>query len=321
MSLATSYTAVTAGTTVLVAAGSNGVALSSFKGSGVLNVQSSPSSAGYPLSGTLDVVLTGGSVGTITYTGISGNSFTGCSTAPGTSGTLATGNKAATQWSWAATANGAYDSQLTTIADNAKHLPNPWFLVWGHEPDVPASQFGSAADFIASYQHVSNLFRGICGTGMGPGNVIMAWVVSGYNGSLAASYYPGDSYCDWLGMDPYDNTLLKGSPSNAYTPMITWLNDDLMAVGGGSGSGGGHGKPLGIFETGVENSQDDGPIATWVSKVPATLSSLKTTWGSQFQLWQWWNSGNYVIKTDGTMTLTIAAMESIGAASSFSPPS
>jgi hypothetical protein len=216
---------------------------------------------------------------------------------------------------------------LTTIADNAKNLPNPWFLVWGHEPDVAASQFGTAADFIASYQHVSTLVRGICGTGMGTGNVVMAWVVSGYSGTLAASYYPGDAYADWLGMDPYDNTLTKGSPSATYTPMITWLNDDLMAVSGGSGSGGGHGKPLGIFETGVENpvgsggSTTDTAIAAWIGKVPACLATLKTTWGSQFQLWQWWNSGPYVIKTDGTMPDSIAAMESIGANSSFTPPS
>ena len=294
MSLATAYSVPSGGcgNGLTVAAGSNGVPLSSFTGSGVLNVNAAPSSNAYPSSGTLDIVLTDGSVGTVTYTGTSGNTFTGCTATVIGSGDLATGNGVATQYSWAAAANGAYDSQITRIGTAARALPDAWFCVWSHEPDVAASKFGTPAAYVAAFQHVSALLRSVCGTGNGPGNVVMAWVLS--SGSAAtAAYYPGDDYTDWMGVDPYDPTLAKGSPSATYTPYITFLNTDPLSPSGGAGSGGGHGKPLGIFETGVEPAYDTGTgpgtEAYWISRVPATLASLETTWGSQFQLWQWFN--------------------------------
>lgn len=80
------YTGVQTGPATTVASGSNGVVLSTFTGSGTLDVAST---AGWPISGTIylptfDAVLT--------YTGTSGgNSFTGVTTVSG-SGTLATGN-------------------------------------------------------------------------------------------------------------------------------------------------------------------------------------------------------------------------------------
>lgn len=80
------YTGVQTAAATTVASGSNAVALSTFTGSGVLDVAST---AGWPTSGTIylptfDAVLT--------YTGTAGgNSFTGVTTVSG-SGSLATGN-------------------------------------------------------------------------------------------------------------------------------------------------------------------------------------------------------------------------------------
>ena len=81
-----------------VAAGSNGVAVSTFAGSGVLNVGTTlswPTASISATQGSIVVTgLTGGTgTATVTYTGVTANSFTGCTTVSG-SGTLATGNPA-----------------------------------------------------------------------------------------------------------------------------------------------------------------------------------------------------------------------------------
>jgi hypothetical protein len=81
-----------------VAAGSNGVAVSTFAGAGTLNVSSTLNWPAASVSGTQGAIvvtgLTGGTgTATITYTGTTATSFTGCTTVSG-SGTLATGNPA-----------------------------------------------------------------------------------------------------------------------------------------------------------------------------------------------------------------------------------
>ena len=76
----------TASTTV--AAASAGVALSSFAGAGVLNVAATVASTTFPSSGTLYLPEF---AATVTYTGTSGTTFTGCTTTAG-SGTLLTGS-------------------------------------------------------------------------------------------------------------------------------------------------------------------------------------------------------------------------------------
>lgn len=315
MSLASSFTApAAAGPLTKVAAGSNGVSVSQFTGSGVLQAKTT----GYPTSGTLAVVRTGGAVVTITYTGVTGSAFTGCTTTAG-SGTLATGNQMGIAYSYAAVTAGAYDAAMTTIASRAKSmLPNAWFLAFQPEPDISARLgYGTASQYVSAFQHVVNLFRAICGQGTGAGNVVTMWDIS-TPGATAAAFYPGDAYADWICVDPYDPSLKKGSPEATYTPVITWLNTDPLSATGGAGSGGGHGKPLGINETGVDNTVPDASEAAWIQAVPACLAPLRTTWGSQVRLWQWFNSGGTLGDTAITPgSGSAAALAQIGASSFF----
>jgi hypothetical protein len=81
-----------------VAAGSNGVAVSTFAGAGTLNVASTLNWPAASISGTQGAIvvtgLTGGTgTATITYAGVTATTFTGCTTVSG-SGTLATANPA-----------------------------------------------------------------------------------------------------------------------------------------------------------------------------------------------------------------------------------
>lgn len=71
-----------------VASGSNGVNVSSFTGSGVLNVVSN---ANFPTSGTVAVVVAGGTA-MVAYTGLGVNTLTGCQVQAATLYTVATGN-------------------------------------------------------------------------------------------------------------------------------------------------------------------------------------------------------------------------------------
>jgi hypothetical protein len=72
-------------TSTTIASGSNTVNVSTFAGSGTLHAVST---AGFPTSGTLSVV-TGSGVRVVSYTGVSGNDFTGCSCS--STGVLSTG--------------------------------------------------------------------------------------------------------------------------------------------------------------------------------------------------------------------------------------
>ena len=82
-----------------VASGSNGgeisaIATWSSPSAGVLDV--SASTASYPSSGTLTVAASGSTTAVITYTGISGSTFTGCAYVSGSpTGTVATGGAVA----------------------------------------------------------------------------------------------------------------------------------------------------------------------------------------------------------------------------------
>lgn len=86
--------AAAAGTTV--AAGSNGGEISQIGNAGWTTpsqgVLAVASTAGWATSGTLWVAASGSTVGQVTYTGVSGNTFTGCAYVAGSAtGTVATG--------------------------------------------------------------------------------------------------------------------------------------------------------------------------------------------------------------------------------------
>jgi hypothetical protein len=87
-----------------VASGSNGGEISqiaswSSPSAGVLDVAST---SGYPSAGTLNVIASGSTTAVVTYTGISGNSFTGCAYVSGSpTGTVSTGGAVSLQDAYA----------------------------------------------------------------------------------------------------------------------------------------------------------------------------------------------------------------------------
>jgi hypothetical protein len=77
---------------------------------------------------------------------------------------------------------------------------------WWYGQSPLANRNLTAADFVAAWQRVVNIFRWV-----GADNVSFAWVPGAYPptpvtwvDSKIAAYYPGDDYVDWVGADLYD---------------------------------------------------------------------------------------------------------------------
>lgn len=159
------YTGVTNLATT-VAAGSNGVNVSTFVGAGTLNVADT---TGFPSSGTVAVITDGG-LRFVAYTGTTGTSFTGCTTVgavltgvlytsgavtmakftgcTGGTGAMSTGN-AVTQAvdgsvrGWQGTADDAYPLTAATLTGTTTGLPMDNFTT--HSVDWQAQTDGFTA--------------------------------------------------------------------------------------------------------------------------------------------------------------------------------
>ncbi len=124
-----------------------------------------------------------------------------------------------TNIAWASIAGGDHDVLIREKAQQVKSIGSPVILVFGHEADSRIGPFqpgqtesghvktdaGSAADFVAAYRHVHTVFAQ-----EGVTNVDWAWIMTRAPfepnaGARAANLlYPGDSYVDIVGLDPYN---------------------------------------------------------------------------------------------------------------------
>jgi hypothetical protein len=100
--------------------------------------------------------------------------------------------------------SGSYDSTIRARAANAKAFGHRFFLDFAAEMNGDEAWTNhDAAKYIAGWRHVHDIF-----TTVGATNVVWAWCpnVTDSDGTNAAtmSYYPGDSYVDWTGVDGYN---------------------------------------------------------------------------------------------------------------------
>ncbi|MDX6300559.1 MAG: hypothetical protein QOF53_1773 [Nocardioidaceae bacterium] len=112
-------------------------------------------------------------------------------------------------WHTVATAK-AGSSTYNNIVRWAKTLkarPGVTLFAFHHEPEGATSKhYGTASDFIAAYRHVVDIFRA-----QGVHNVEYTWQMTSWAfatkpsaSNYAAKWYPGDSYVDNVGTDPYN---------------------------------------------------------------------------------------------------------------------
>ena len=107
---------------------------------------------------------------------------------------------------------GEFDKDLRNWAREAKGFQSPILTEWGMEPNGDWFSWngkwnGGAktgpARYIAAYRHIMDLMRG-----EGANNLQWVWHVNWFDSPEAKwnrfeNYYPGDAYCDWIGLSAY----------------------------------------------------------------------------------------------------------------------
>lgn len=144
----------------------------------------------------------------------------------------------------AAVVSGSADMLITTRALAIKSYGRPVFLRYMWDMNLPSSALGrsscydpttdnvdgsfSATQFVAAWKHVRQIFSAQNVT-----NVIWVWNVASA-GSDPASYYPGDSEVDWIGLDAYDSANVALAPliSTSYAALAHYNKPILLSETG-----------------------------------------------------------------------------------------
>jgi len=100
--------------------------------------------------------------------------------------------------------SGSLDATIKSRAAGAKALKEKFFLDFAAEMNGDEAWSGNNAKlYVDAYRHIHDLF-----VAAGATNVVWAWCpnVSDTDGTNSAtlSYYPGDDYVDWTGVDGYN---------------------------------------------------------------------------------------------------------------------
>lgn len=103
--------------------------------------------------------------------------------------------------------DGQFDSYLRSYAAAVKRFGRQVILSFGHEMNGPWYSWGyghtSPKVFVAAWRHIVTVFRAA-----GASNVTWLWTINIFtmrNPSIAnpASWWPGNSYVNWVGIDGY----------------------------------------------------------------------------------------------------------------------
>ena len=161
-----------------------------------------------------------------------------------------------------AVAAGHYDARLRVIARAFKQYARPVLFRWFWEMNLskvnghPAC-LGTAGGpgYIAAYRHIWTIFHQV-----GAANVAFVWCPSAAHGvphRFDMTFYPGNSYVDWIGFDMYDRTRVRGTFAEQVDSFYWYWTHH---------SGG---KPIVYSETGANDSSAQ---TTWLQEIAAALT-------------------------------------------------
>lgn len=169
------------------------------------------------------------------------------------------------KYKWADIAAGKLDaSVIDPEARQMKAYGKPVMLGFDHEMDISVGASGTAADYVAAYRHIHSQFAAL-----GVTNVIWVWTTTGFSGRdwEFPSLYPGNSYVDWIGWDPYNFASCRSEGWKTYNQTIDPFYQWLEANGYGD-------KPFILPEFGtVQDPHDPSAAANWFSQIPAALAA------------------------------------------------
>lgn len=169
--------------------------------------------------------------------------------------------------SWSEIAAGALDPLIDARARAVKAFGYPVLIAFQHEPEAltgtTAGKEGTPADYRAAWRHVVSRFRLD-----GVRNVSWVWVLTARSfrtPAVANSYYPGDTYVNWVAADGYNFFGCKAKvsqrwqlPAAIFGAFYAWTAQ--------------HPKPAMLAEWGsVEDPQVPGRKGEWFAAAEATF--------------------------------------------------
>jgi hypothetical protein len=166
-------------------------------------------------------------------------------------------------YSWEDISSGGLDqSVIIPEAMRLKDSGTTVFLSLFPEADATAgTSQGSPSQFVAAWRHVHNLFAELKVR-----NVVWVWTTTGYlpHTSTIAAMYPGNSYVDWIGYDPYNYFSCRNSPWRSFSqtigPFYEWLSSRH------------YGKPIMLTEYGTSADPANPDLeVSWYQGIKATI--------------------------------------------------
>jgi carbohydrate binding protein with CBM4/9 domain/glycosyl hydrolase family 26 len=165
---------------------------------------------------------------------------------------------------WADIASGKYDAVIDGEAQRLKTWGKKVIVGFDPEMDMRVGTNGSAADYVAAYRHIHDRFDAD-----GVTNVLYMWTITGSKSyySTVPSLYPGDSYVDWIGYDPYNFFTCNGSTWKTYSQTVDPAYQWLMNNGHGN-------KPFILAEYGSAiDSNNSQAVLDWYTSIPTVLKA------------------------------------------------
>lgn len=186
---------------------------------------------------------------------------------------------AAPGWDLAVAAAGGHDADFVAAATNlAPYADRVVSVRLGWEMNVtgyPWTAGGSGtnqtpANYIATFRRFSNYIRELCGP-----DTLIDWCP--LFGTDATAWYPGDEYCDVVGMDIYAQTAFPQSWDSMYESAggLRWLDGFASA----------HGKFISIPEWGCDRNNAAGvdfisKMGRWLKRPRANRCLYHSFWNS-----------------------------------------
>ncbi len=183
---------------------------------------------------------------------------------------------------------GTYDASLRKQAQGIASLGSPVFVTFEQEANQKekVGVRGSAADFIAAWRHVHDLF-----TSAGATNAVWVWVMTGNAANLSrtAALWPGNDVVDWISWNVYNNSGCRTSAIDvsryvSFQDGLKIFYDWVTTTGRAAGID--TTKPMMVSEAGTAQYADDLAMsAKWYADIPTALAAYPqvkavTLWAS-----------------------------------------
>jgi hypothetical protein len=160
---------------------------------------------------------------------------------------------------WAQIASGGDDATIVAQAKGLASLGAPVLLAFDHEANLHYGS-GTPADYVAAWRHYVTVVR------QDAPNVSFVLILShfAYDQNTIASWYPGNSYVDWLGADGYnhDSCGARTTGWQSFRSIFSAFHSFAVA----------HRKPAVVAEwASVEDPSVPGRKAAWITAAGQTM--------------------------------------------------